>query len=91
MERDGVIHASAGAAYGPPWMCADEYLASLRDIPDYILDAAPEDVPEEVWSAAMEAEAARMPDPLADAPGVAAATNVRPHGPRPGRCGRSRN
>ncbi len=63
-DRDG--HACDGGGYGPPWMCEDEYLASLRDIPDEVLDAAPEGMPEELWLAAVEIEAARMPDPLAD-------------------------
>lgn len=75
MQENGVGRAP-GAGYGPPWIADDEYLASLRDIPDDVLDAAPDDIPEEVWLAAMEAEAARMPDPLSDPPGVTLAGSL---------------
>lgn len=73
-DRDG--HACDGGGYGPPWMCEDEYLASLRDIPDEVLDAAPEGMAEELWLAAVEIEAARMPDPLADPQGVVLARSL---------------
>jgi len=60
----------------PLWSCAGEYLASIRDIPDEILDAAPEGMPEELWLAAMGSEAADQPDPLADPPGVVLAGSL---------------
>jgi len=47
-------------------MDPEEYAASLRDIPDHILDAAPPDLPEEIWRALKAQDEARMPDPLAD-------------------------
>lgn len=54
------------------WEAMDphEYAASLLDIPDHILDAAPEDdLPEHIRLAWQLADAARMPDPLTDPPG----------------------
>ncbi|MDQ3735120.1 MAG: HNH endonuclease [Actinomycetota bacterium] len=56
--------------YGPPWMSEEEYLCSVREVPDEVLDAAPEGMPEELWLAAVTAEAELMADPLTDAPGV---------------------
>ncbi len=55
--RDGnrVGGAFEGPGTGPPWMCADEYRASLRDIPDEVLDSAPVGMPEGLWLAAMAA------------------------------------
>lgn len=55
-------------------MDPEEYAASLPDIPDHILDAAPEDdLPEHIRMAWHLADAARMPDPLTDPPGQARA------------------
>jgi len=59
-----------------PWWDEVEYQASLRDIPDEVLDTAPEDLPDEVWLALVEAEAARMPDPLADPCGPVLAASL---------------
>ena len=51
-------------------MSEAEYAASIRDVPDEVLDAAPpDDLPEHKWLALAEAEAARQPDPLTDPPG----------------------
>jgi len=51
-------------------MSEAEYAASIRDVPDEVLDAAPpDDLPEHIWLALAEAEAARLPDPLIDPPG----------------------
>jgi len=52
-------------------MSEAEYAASIRDVPDAVLDAAPpDDLPEHIWLALAEAEeAARFPDPLADPAG----------------------
>jgi len=61
--------------YGPPWMSEDEYLFSLRDVPEEMLDAAPEGMPEELWLAAVT-EAELMPDPLSDVPGVVLARTL---------------
>ena len=47
-------------------MSKAEYAASLRDIPDEVLDAAPADLPEDVRLALAEADAARLPDALSD-------------------------
>jgi len=52
------------------------YLASLRDIPDEVLDAAPDGMPQELWLAAMAAEALRLPDPLCDTPGTVLARSL---------------
>lgn len=49
-----MIDDDAATSELAPWWDEMEYQASLRDIPD------------EVWLALAEAEAARMPDPLAD-------------------------
>ncbi len=59
-------------------MSEAEYAASLRDIPDHILDSAPpDDLPEEVWLALAEAEeAARFPDALADPAGSVLAQSL---------------
>ena len=46
-----------------------EYAASLRDVPDEVLDAAPPDLPEDVWLALAEAEAAQFSDALPMPPG----------------------
>ena len=62
--------------YGPPWMSEDEYLFSLRDVPEELLDAAPEGMPEGLWLAAVTAEAELMPDPLTDVPGVVLARTL---------------
>jgi len=53
-----------------------EYAASLRDVPDEVLDAAPPDLPEDVWLALAEAEAAQFSDALADAPGPVLAASL---------------
>ncbi len=66
----GAFSALDGPGSGPSWVCADEYLASVRDIPDEVLDAAPDGMPEELWLAAMQAEAAGLPDPLDDPAGL---------------------
>ncbi|MDQ3055468.1 MAG: 13E12 repeat family protein, partial [Actinomycetota bacterium] len=78
------ISVAAGSCWipdGPPdinpsfvaeWeaMSEAEYAASIRDVPDAVLDAAPTDeLPEDVWLVLAEAEAARLPDALADPPG----------------------
>lgn len=57
-------------------MSEEEYLFSLRDVPDEILDTAPEEIPEDLWLARVTAEAALMPDPLADVPGVVLARSL---------------
>ncbi len=61
------------------WEAMDphEYAASLLDIPDHILDAAPEDdLPEHIRLAWHLADAARMPDPLTDPPGPGLAATL---------------
>ncbi|MBA3800307.1 MAG: hypothetical protein H0X18_14675 [Geodermatophilaceae bacterium] len=42
-------------------MDPEEYAASLRDIPDHILDAAPPDLPEEIWRALKAQDEAGCP------------------------------
>ncbi|MDQ3734522.1 MAG: 13E12 repeat family protein, partial [Actinomycetota bacterium] len=56
--------------YGPPWVSEEEYLCSVREVPEEVLDAAPQGMPEELWLAAVTAEAELLPDPLSDVPGV---------------------
>lgn len=76
MDKNDAASVRPVGGCGPPWMSEEEYLFSLRDIPDEILDAAPEEIPEQLWLAKVTAEAALMPDPFADAPGVVLARSL---------------
>lgn len=77
MQADGHgARLCAGGQGGNPdflaeWLAMSEveYAASIRDVPEEILDAAPADLPGDIWLRLKTEEAARLPDPLADPAG----------------------